>query len=56
MLAVLERLFLTGPAEWLEGSIDYFSLQSLLYAQKKQSLRAQIHKFYKHTKRVSDDA
>ena len=55
VLAVLERLFLTGPAEWLESSIDYFSLQALLYKSKNLGLHAQIRQFYKHTKRISDD-
>ena len=54
VLAVLERLFLTGPAEWLEENVDFFSLQALLYTHKSAGLREQIRTFYKHTKRIGD--
>ena len=53
VLALLERLFLTTSAEWLEEAVDYYSLQALLFAQRGVSLWGQVRIMYHHTKRLS---
>lgn len=52
VLAVLERLCLTRPQPWLEDSIDYFSLQALLFRATDAGLVAKIRTMYRHTKRI----
>jgi hypothetical protein len=54
ILAILERMCLTGASEWLEEALDYYSLQALFIHDHSVSLRKRIHIYYEHTKRLSD--
>ena len=53
ILVILERLFLTRPASWLEEHIDYYSIQALLYKRAGLSVWQQTKLFFQHTKRLS---
>jgi hypothetical protein len=52
VLAVLERLCLTRPLEWLEEAVDYYSLHALLLSDPSAGLSGAIKTFYSHTKRL----
>ena len=53
ILFILERLYLTSNARWLEEHIDYIGLQSLLVKRQGLSLKGQIQTFWRHQKRLS---
>ena len=54
ILMILETLYLTPNASWLESHIDYLSLQALLLKQTGLSWAGQITRLWHHTKRLSD--
>lgn len=53
VIAILERLYLTKPSEWLEEAIDYYSLQAVLFKQHSVGFAGQIGTFFRFTKRVN---
>jgi hypothetical protein len=54
VLAILERLCLTRPLQWLEEAVDYYSLHALLLSDPSAGLTGAIRTFYSHTKRLED--
>ncbi len=52
VLIILERLFLTRPAAWMEAHIDYLSVQALLF-EERMSFFGQTRMLFAFQKRVS---
>ena len=54
VIAVLERVYLTTHTEWLEDSVDYFSMQSLLFNEHQLGFTGQVRAFFRFSKRCAD--
>jgi hypothetical protein len=52
VIAVLERLCLTKPTDWLEETCDYYAMQALTW-RTRLSFMGQIGTFFRFTKRLS---
>ena len=54
IMAIMERLFLTRNANWLEEHIDYLSLNALMFEQQRAGLGfvGQVRLFFRHTRRL----
>ena len=55
ILVILERMYLTRPAAWLESHVDYLSCQALFYSHPGMSLLQQTKLLYSYKRRISDD-
>ncbi len=54
ILAILERLRLTRPVNWLEEHVDYYSVQALLFQEKEMTLFQQTRLFFSYRSRIAD--
>ena len=53
VMVIMERLFLTRNASWLEDHIDYLSLQALLFKRAGLSFLQQARLLFSHSKRIT---
>ena len=52
ILVVLERLYLTRSASWLEDHLDYTCLQATIFGSAALGFSAQIAVFWQNTRRL----
>jgi hypothetical protein len=52
ILVVLERLYLTRSASWLEEHLDYTCLQATIFGSTALGFSAQIVTFWQNTRRL----
>ena len=52
VLVVLERLYLTRSASWLEAHLDYTCLQAIIFGNAELGFSAQIATFWQNTRRL----
>jgi hypothetical protein len=54
VLVILERLYLTRSAAWMEDALDYWSLQTLLFRHTGLSVYSQTKLLFEFHSRIAD--